>query len=545
MKSPITILHGYRLDGSGSCIYCRNVARNLSEMGLDVILVCQELRPERYDFISEAYVFSADGKPEQVLKRPPQSKGRVISFRPYLTKGLLPVYVDVKFPQSKKVKPFYRLTDDEINDYVDNHVVALKKIGQQFPLNVIYANHIVMMPYIAYLASKEMKQLLYFLIPHGSEIEYLIKKDKRFLSIAEESLAHAAGIISGSEEMTHRIAALFKNSKRFLSKVHQIPIGVDVEYFSSSQKSSVMERVENLRKEVRLQIQTSTTSVDSADPRFLNILEQIDFAHSKTIVNFGRLIPEKGVQDLIVIAPVLCKEISSLRIIIAGNGPYKEFFQKLVELLQAGDERQFHKEIERVDRETSSTAGSLFRFVREFLRSESGSGYFSFSSSFEWSKNVVFVGYLKHPALRYLLSLSDLAVFPSIVKEAYPLALLEAMAAGAFPVVSDFGGLHDGLKVLGELFSGEMTKLMRVTMDEAQRIKEMRDHILQGLNKYSPQERAKMVQHIQANCSWKRICGLLLKVFEGGVNRHQASHSFSNRLFNASTRPITEEGERP
>jgi glycosyltransferase involved in cell wall biosynthesis len=46
--------------------------------------------------------------------------------------------------------------------------------------------------------------------------------------------------------------------------------------------------------------------------------------------------------------------------------------------------------------------------------------------------HVVFTGHLEHNALCHLFPCCDLAVFPSIVAEAGPLVLIEAMASGCW-----------------------------------------------------------------------------------------------------------------
>ena len=45
----ILIWHGYLLGGTGSNVYTRALAREWSNAGHDVTVVCQERHPERYD----------------------------------------------------------------------------------------------------------------------------------------------------------------------------------------------------------------------------------------------------------------------------------------------------------------------------------------------------------------------------------------------------------------------------------------------------------------------------------------------------------------
>ncbi|MCZ6670925.1 MAG: glycosyltransferase [Acidobacteria bacterium] len=225
----------------------------------------------------------------------------------------------------------------------------------------------------------------------------------------------------------------------------------------------------------------------------------------------------KGVQDLVVLAPLLLREVPDLKIVISGSGKHRPFFQEMIRLLQAGEERKFFVEIDRIDRNTKEKFADPFLFLHGFFNSVPRSEYFSICSSFPWSRRVIFPGYLKHPALRYLLCLSDLAVFPSIVKEAYPLALLEALSAGMFPIVSDSAGLGEGIDLLEGLFPKQVTGLMRVPLEEKKKIQVMEKHLLKAFEVQDTGMRKQMVQYIRENYSWNRVCERLLKVFAAGA----------------------------
>src|SRR5918999_4724050 len=45
----IVLWHGYLLDGTGSNVYTRAIAREWSRAGHDVVVLSQEPHPERYD----------------------------------------------------------------------------------------------------------------------------------------------------------------------------------------------------------------------------------------------------------------------------------------------------------------------------------------------------------------------------------------------------------------------------------------------------------------------------------------------------------------
>ncbi|MEE8112000.1 MAG: glycosyltransferase family 4 protein, partial [Acidobacteriota bacterium] len=265
-----------------------------------------------------------------------------------------------------------------------------------------------------------------------------------------------------------------------------------------------------LKEEASQQQEGKSTAITSVPSVFPMELERIDLSKGKTIVYFGSLILGKGVQDLIVIAPFLLRDVPDLKIVISGTGKHGPFFQEMIRLLQAGEERKFFAEIDRHAREKFADP---FRFLHGFFNSVSRSEYFSSCSSFPWSQRVIFPGYLKHPALRYLLCLSDLAVFPSIVKEAYPLALLEALSAGLFPVISDSAGLREGIDLLEGLFPKPVMRLMRIPMEENKRVQEMKTNLLKALEIQDPGMRKQLVQYTRENYSWNRVCEKLLDAF--------------------------------
>ena len=111
-----------------------------------------------------------------------------------------------------------------------------------------------------------------------------------------------------------------------------------------------------------------------------------------------------------------------------------------------------------------------FQFIGGYIATHDASKFFDAAKSFQWSDRIHFTGYIRHASLRYLLCLRDVAIFPSIVKEAYPLALLEAMAAGAFPIASDCGGLKDGLRQIEGVFDATTVDLTHIPMDPESRI---------------------------------------------------------------------------
>ena len=94
----IAVVHGYYLHDSGSGSYVRDLTRGLVAQGHDVTLVCQELRPERDDFINELCVLDDTNTAFETSALAPAGRyrGHCRLVRPDLA-GRLLVYVQGPF----------------------------------------------------------------------------------------------------------------------------------------------------------------------------------------------------------------------------------------------------------------------------------------------------------------------------------------------------------------------------------------------------------------------------------------------------------------
>lgn len=112
-----------------------------------------------------------------------------------------------------------------------------------------------------------------------------------------------------------------------------------------------------------------------------------------TILFFGRLVPEKGVQVLLESIPLIASRVPDVHLLVAGRGPYEEHLKDL----------SMHLGI---------------------------------------NNRVSFVGFLSEKELAGFLQQGWAAAFPSLY-EPFGIVVLEAMATGVPVVVSDTGGLQD------------------------------------------------------------------------------------------------------
>ncbi len=87
-----------------------------------------------------------------------------------------------------------------------------------------------------------------------------------------------------------------------------------------------------------------------------------------------------------------------------------------------------------------------------------------------FADHVHFFGRMNHDLLRFVFPCVDLALFPSVIPEAYPLVLMESLANGVLPVASNFSGFAEGLDNLVPDLGAERVDLMRLPMEDATRV---------------------------------------------------------------------------
>src|SRR3712207_21228 len=111
----ILLWHGYLLGGTGSNVYTRAIAREWSRAGHDVVVVCQERRPELYD-LGGAQVVRPEVGP------------------------ILPVFVLDRY-EGFDVRLLQDLTEAEWARFVDANAAALRDLG---PADLVFANHVLL-----------------------------------------------------------------------------------------------------------------------------------------------------------------------------------------------------------------------------------------------------------------------------------------------------------------------------------------------------------------------------------------------------------------
>jgi glycosyltransferase involved in cell wall biosynthesis len=275
----ILLWHGYLLGGTGSNVYTRSVAREWSRAGHDVVVVCQEPHPERYDI------------------------GGAKVFRPNVG-GLLPVFVLDRY-EGIEAKLLQDFTRAERERYVALNATAL---CAQMPADVVFANHVLLGAAVGWASG-----MPFAVKAHGSELEYSMRGNEELARWGRECLAPAEAVFVGSAH----IRSVLEEVVGHVDRVHEVPPGVDVEEFrpSRSRDESLARLVQEAHADAANPANSNERQPDEGNAaRFAEFFAE----DQPTVLYFGKLLHNKGVH-------VLLEALRSVdtRAVIVGFGDYR------------------------------------------------------------------------------------------------------------------------------------------------------------------------------------------------------------------------------
>jgi glycosyltransferase involved in cell wall biosynthesis len=340
----VSLWHGYLLGGTGSNVYTRALAREWSRAGHEVTVVCQERAAEQYDL----------------------GGARVIV--PELPDRLLPTFVIDRYPG---LEP--RLLQDLTPAQRAHFVAANAEVLRGLPADLVFANHVLLGGPVG-----DASGLPFRVKAHGSELEYSMRGRPELERWGRETLAAADATFVGSEH----IRLVLEEVVGQVERVHTVPPGVDVEKFTLQDRAAALAQLiaEAEADPPNPGNANERLPDDGNAPRLRAFLS----GDEPTIVYFGKLIEQKGVQLLLA----AMQEIDA-RLVVVGFGPYRPMLEALA------------------------------------------------------PPRTVFTGPLEHRHLVHLLPLADATVVPSVFPEAFGMVAAEAAAAGSPPLVARHSGLAE------------------------------------------------------------------------------------------------------
>jgi glycosyltransferase involved in cell wall biosynthesis len=482
----IGIAHGYGLQGSGSNLWTREAISALCNNGETVHLMCQEIHPERYDFVTRFLVYDDEGRPEQRFQRETKRPGQCIVHKPTL--NVLPTYVTPDRP-SDYVRSILDLEEDAIEEYLERNVRVFRTIGQEHGVRAWHVNHTI-------LLSEALRRLQaegaarFAVMPHGSALEYVVRHDDRMREVARRVLDAADAIFALNQEIRERLAQYFPELN-LEEKTVTVRVGVDTERFSPVPPGRRHESVEALASaldgvargrtpdHVRVARKALVEAADretfdgivraeldyppAPDAGLEDRLRTVDWAREPVVTFVGRLIPAKGVAALVAAFPLILERHPDARLLVVGTGWLREYLEAYVIALQEGQGDRARSILQWAAERRQEGArpfdlglldalerdGRFHDYVRNAARSLQGD-------------RVLFTGYLEHHLLAHVFPLADVAVFPSAVAEASPLVIPEAAACGCLPMGTDFAGMKHSLDSLARRLPAAVHPLMRL-----------------------------------------------------------------------------------
>lgn len=492
----IGLFHGYNLGGSGSNEYTRYLAKALIAQGTEVHLICREPEAKALGFVDTAIRYDVQGNAKTLFDESTASDNKSLCYLHELPDAsVLPVYVTDK-QRHGVVKSFTNLTDEELQEYHDVSCRALKTVLSNHTLDLLHCNHVTYQPQIAEQVCAETNTP-FIIYPHGSAIEYTVKTDDRYYNKVRESIQLTDGLIIGNNEVKQRIVDLYPELTSEINQKSQIVgVGVDTSLFTScpaDERQSSLDKLIALKPgggknkalteelEAKLDagdINAVTEYRDSyvqklADEDITSKLEKLDL-NSPVMLFVGAFTAGKGIQGLLCAMCSALRQQPDLQLVIVGAGAYRETLEGLVHLLSTRNLPMLKSLASQgFDLDFSDNTGA-WEDVEYYLENHSDE---LLGSSDRLKNNVHFVGRLNHDQLKYLFPVVDLAVFPSVVPEAYPLVLMESLSNGVLPMVSYFSGFTDGIDELDDVIPEDLLSLMRIPMSNEQRISVMAENL--------------------------------------------------------------------
>jgi glycosyltransferase involved in cell wall biosynthesis len=441
----ILLWHGWLLEGTGSNVYTAKVAEVWRRQGHEVLLMCQQADPDRFGFVDAWGTVGPGREPELTATGVQQGPGKVLLIRPEI--GLvLPVFV-LDHYEGFEVKRFVDLEDAELARYLDRNEASLRAVIGWRAVEAAIAGHVVPGPVVA---RRALGEHAYVAKVHGSDLEYAVRLQARYASLAGEGLDGARAVVGASRDVLARTVEVAPSVR---NRTRVVPPGVDVERWRPRGRAEALEDASaRLRHDpevargrsagVDRSVAAALHSRDSAaleslartydqsvpDPGASDRLRALSGTEGPLVGYLGKLIPEKGVERYLEALALFGPDVRGL---VVGFGLGREWLTALLVALNDGD----------VDAHAWLAEHSPLRLELAPQEVRGARGL---------AERVTFTGRLDHRYAPEAVAAMDVLVVPSTLEEAFGMVAAEGAAAGALPLVA----AHSSLAEVAEALEG-------------------------------------------------------------------------------------------
>lgn len=484
----ISIVHGYFLNGTGSNLYVQNLCRQFCIMGHDVMLFCQELSMEKYDFIESAYVLDKSNEHLRLIHaKDTPYEGKCRCFIPNIG-DILPVYVKDLY-EGFDAQEITQISEKDLEFYISSNAMALKTCFLESKPDIVISNHTVLQPVYVKRALEDMEDVFNFTVVHGSCLNFSVKKSKLALRYAIEGINVSDVLVFLSDYALQEFIDYFEGRADFKAKKILIHAGVDIEGFVPLEKgSSKSEAILRLLKKIESEygvclgsaeheknrsfdkmikeiptdrlIDIKTQLMEKGDTKSIDSdiwkkLLHIDWENESIVLYYGKYLWTKGIHNLILSLPFVLQENPNTRLVLVGFGTSRGYLEAIVSALDAGDLKKLKYLLSNPhDFQSHVEPGTELysNYILEMLEDDDLSAAYLKKTIGTISDKVIFTGFMDHNLLKDLIPCADIAVAPSIFPEAFGLVGVEALACGVFPLQTYHSGFKSVVDSYEELF---------------------------------------------------------------------------------------------
>ncbi|XP_057307459.1 uncharacterized protein LOC130645474 [Hydractinia symbiolongicarpus] len=541
MGKHIILVHFCILSGTGSNVYCANLAQQWKRQGHSVTIFCQDPDGGSLEWVDEFY-----GPHDELPADAP--KGGIIRVITPDIANLLPLLVYDEY-KGYDVKIIPDFTQEELDRHIRMMATAIRKVIDMWGADKILSNHAVLQPINVKRALEGCTKKVPFDIKiHGSGIIFVLEKHPRFIPLAVEAINECNKVIAGSQHIVDQVLKTFPDLD-LSDKLVIVPPGMNPDVFDlcTSIESNTTAFLKACEEHIKLEGNGRVVSNVKLPEKgawnvdFHNELVKLSETYNQRVVDadisarfpkiaedepiityFGKFLYTKGTAEILMAFPRLIAKHPKLRLILVGFGTYREHLELMLHCMVTGNKELFKAAGHCPDEEGHTFLETSIDIDEHFMQITQ-----------EQADRVLITGCLNHKELGLLLPMASISIVASKANEAFGMVTVEALAAGVLPLCVYHSGIKDVLDKVKET-QPELEALMNIpvvpggdlgTSNGANLLKVLPEKVFTALDYLYPPalSSAEKVEHhkniakklrevAEKTWSWDSICTTLVEL---------------------------------